>query len=57
MAYGPDLGELAQRIASDVHHILSGTKAGDLPFYLKAAKALLHEVPQALLARADEVIE
>jgi len=67
MAYGPDLGELAQRIASDVHHILSGTKAGDLPFYqpskfelivnLKAAKALLHEVPPALLNRADEVIE
>ena len=65
MAYGPDLGELAQRIASDVHQILNGSKAGDIPFYLpnkfqliingRSAKA--HDLPPTLLARADEVIE
>ena len=33
MAYGPDLGELAQRMADDVHQILNGKKAGDIPFY------------------------
>ncbi len=67
MAYAPDLGELAQRLASDVHQILNGTRAGDLPFYqpnkfqlilnMKAVKALPREVSPALLARADEVIE
>ena len=49
MAYAPDLGELAQRLANDVHQILNGAKPGDIPFYqpnkfqliinLKAAKA------------------
>jgi putative ABC transport system substrate-binding protein len=67
MAYAPDLGELAQRVAGDVHQILNGTKAGDIPFYqpskfqliinAKAAKALGLELPLALLAGADEVIE
>jgi putative ABC transport system substrate-binding protein len=67
MAYAPDLDELAQRLASDVHQILGGTKPGDLPFYepnkfelivnVKAVRALLHEVPPALLACADKVIE
>ncbi len=67
MAYAPDLGELAQRLASDVHEIFNGTKAGDIPFYLpntfqlivnsKTAKALGLELPPSLLARADEVIE
>ncbi len=65
MAYAPDLGELAQRIAADVHQIFNGSKAGDLPFYLpnkfqlivnaKAVGAL--DLPPSLLARADEVIE
>jgi ABC-type uncharacterized transport system substrate-binding protein len=65
MAYAPDLGELAQRIANDVHQILNGTKAGDIPFYqpskfqliinAKAARAL--DLPPTLVARADEVIE
>ena len=32
-AYGPDLGELARRIASDVNQILNGTKRGDIPLY------------------------
>ena len=33
MAYAPDLGELAQRLADDVHQILNGAKAGDIPMY------------------------
>jgi len=67
MAYAPDLGELAQRIAGDVHQIFNGAKAGDIPFYqpskfqlivnAKAAKAIGLELPQALLTGADEVIE
>jgi putative tryptophan/tyrosine transport system substrate-binding protein len=67
MAYAPDLGELAQRLANDVHQILGGAKAGDIPFYqpskflliinLKAAKTLGLDLPSTLIARADEVIE
>jgi putative tryptophan/tyrosine transport system substrate-binding protein len=67
MTYAPDLGELAQRLASDVHQILGGTRPGDIPFYqptkflliinLKAAKALGLDLPATLIARADEVIE
>jgi putative ABC transport system substrate-binding protein len=67
MAYAPDLGELAQRLASDVHQIFSGTKAGDIPFYLpnkwqlvinlKTAKELGLTLPPTLLTSADELIE
>jgi putative tryptophan/tyrosine transport system substrate-binding protein len=67
MSYGIDLGELGQRMADDVHEILNGTKAGDIPIYqstkfqlvinLKAAESLGLAFPPALLARADEVIE
>jgi len=67
MTYAPDLGELAQRMANDVHQIFNGTKPGDIPFYqptkflliinLKAARTLGLEMPAALIARADEVIE
>jgi putative ABC transport system substrate-binding protein len=67
MSYAPDLGELAQRLAVDVHQILNGTKPGDIPIYrpnkfqlvinLKAAKALSLEMTPTLLAGADEVIE
>jgi putative ABC transport system substrate-binding protein len=67
MAYAPDLGELAQRMANDVHQILNGAKPGDIPFYqpskfqlivnMKAAKALGLSLPQSLISSADEVIE
>jgi putative ABC transport system substrate-binding protein len=67
MALAPDIGELAVRMASDVHQIFSGTKAGDIPFYqpskflllfnLKTARTMGLEVPAVLLARADEVME
>jgi ABC-type uncharacterized transport system substrate-binding protein len=67
MSYGVEFGELAQRLAVDVHQILNGAKPGDIPIFqptkfqliinLKAAKALNIEMPPTLLARADEVIE
>jgi putative tryptophan/tyrosine transport system substrate-binding protein len=67
MSYAPELGELAQRLAEDVHRILNGTAPGNIPIYrpnkfqlsinLKAAKALGLQIPPTLLATADEVIE
>jgi putative ABC transport system substrate-binding protein len=33
MAYAPDLGELAWRLAEDVHQILTRTKPGEIPMY------------------------
>ena len=67
MAYAPNLGELAERMASDVNQIFNGAKPGEIPFYqpsrfdliinLKTAKALGLSLPQTLVARADEVIE
>ena len=65
IAYAPDLGELAQRIANDVHQIFNGSKAGDIPFYqpnkfhliVNARSARALDLSPTLLARADEVIE
>ncbi len=67
MAYGVNLPELYQRGASYIDRILKGAKPADLPverptrFYLvinlKTAKTLGLTIPQALLQRADQVIE
>jgi putative tryptophan/tyrosine transport system substrate-binding protein len=65
--YGVDRVDIFRRAAGYVDRILRGEKPGDLPFQLatkylfiinlKTATALGLDVPPALLASADEVIE
>ena len=67
MSYGPNIVELIRRSAWYVDKILKGVKPADLPVErptkfdlvvnIKTAKALGLTIPQAILLRADQIIE
>jgi putative ABC transport system substrate-binding protein len=67
MTYGPVIGEAQARLAVFVDRILRGGKAAEIPVELPAriemvlnvrtARAIGVDVPQAVLQRADRVIE
>ena len=66
-SYGPNTIDIPRRAAAYVDRILKGAKPSELPVQapnkyelvisLKTAKTLVLEIPPALLATADEVIE
>ena len=67
MAYGPDVDAILDRAAGLADRILKGAKPADLPLELpthfqfainlKTAKAIGLTIPEAILLRADDVIE
>src|SRR6516164_9215718 len=67
MVFSPDYVDIYSRAAGYVDRILKGERPGDLPVQepdkftlsvnLKAARAIGLNLPQSLVARADEVIE
>jgi putative tryptophan/tyrosine transport system substrate-binding protein len=67
MSYGEHLSDSYRRAATYVDRIFKGAKPSDLPIEqstklelvvnLKTAKALGLQIPESLLARADEVVE
>jgi putative ABC transport system substrate-binding protein len=67
IAYGPDRIDLFRRAAEYVDKILKGAKPGDLPIAqptklelivnLKSAKTLGIKIPEAVLVRADALIQ
>lgn len=67
IAYGVSLADMFRRAATHVHRILLGAKPAELPFEqasrfelvinLGTARALRLAIPQALLLRADGVVE
>ena len=67
LSYGPDMRDTFERLANYVDRLVKGAKPGDLPIEqpstfrlavnLATARALGIEIPPAIIARADEVIE
>jgi len=67
MAYGPNFPSIYRQAASYVSRVLTGVNPGELPIQrpskfelvinLKTAKTIGLSMPEALLIRADEVIE
>ena len=67
ISYGASISDLTRRTAVFVAKVINGAKPADLPIEqptkfelvinLKTAKALGLDIPAAMLARADEVIE
>jgi putative ABC transport system substrate-binding protein len=67
MAHGPSLADMSRRAATYVGKILQGAQPAGLPvekstrfelvINLKTAKSLRLDIPESVLARADEVIQ